>query len=599
MLLFVFFNTVLPICDVGTDGFTYMDLLKYAHIKWASLTMYFMWNSFVLHLSAFIYKALQSACGKNPNFQFQKELVKVVIHIPFAMPVKNVYNAHLLYRMRYGTKDFEEKNWRAVEEIQQEAGISTMYESFTEAGPQSVVQLVVVLSTGRISWAQRFSIPFSILSLAWSSSRVFFILRTPNDRDPNPDVMMILMRILPWELIIVTNRILLWTLIGGLLGGYTFAGLLFSFIILLTLLHITERRKRAPGIRPSLGSKEDFKLMSALTSLWLPCLVGEWKSNFFLVSAITSTVNKILLLAVAFLLAYYTDLNDHPFLLWCHRDTHSPGQRQDDVKHCQFPQTDKNYTSCWNPDAKDINQMVRVCGSEESEVTLLAILLGVLAVSTALTIWAVIHLHQVSNYFKFFMKTKRFLCFETKPILHRSTVFALSADKEKEKELRELLETNDTTNCCGSTIKQDFQTEVNRTRQGETPLHVASKANNTEGTIILLKAGAIPKENYENSLPLIDDHLDNPEVLEKLQESKDKQLVPNHILIGLRRQLKGREETAQQKILLDLVGEGDHLAKCDVSLWDYTNKVTPKEIRIKAYQFLEVNYFASCSYTHE
>ena len=81
--------------------------------------MYFMWNSFVLHLLMFLYKA---CCIEDGNpFDWKDELKKVVLHIPFAMPLKNLYNAYLLYRMGFGLKNFKEKNWKRVEEIQHEA----------------------------------------------------------------------------------------------------------------------------------------------------------------------------------------------------------------------------------------------------------------------------------------------------------------------------------------------------------------------------------------------------------------------------------------------------------------------------------------------
>ena len=180
------------------------------------------------------------------------------------------------------------------------------------------------------------------------------------------------------------------------------------------------------------------------------------------------------------------------------------------------------------------------------------------------------------------------MCIQTKPVLHRSTVHGLAADAESSGKLQEILGTNDTT------MRRQFLTEVNRARRGETPLHVSTKAKNKAGTEILLKAGAIPQENFEKKLPFIKEHLANPSVLGELQESKDKGMVPNHLLIGLRRQLKGQELTEQQQTLFSLVGEGDHLAKQDVSLWDYTFADAPKEIRIKAYQFLEVNQLFSC-----
>ena len=162
MALFVLFNCILPNFDVITDGLTYFDLIERAHYNWAFLNMYFMWNSFVLHAFAFFYNLTKSCCNDNHQFVWSEEVKKVVIHIPFAMPLKNFCNSYLLYRLNFGLKDFEERNRKRVEEIQHEAGMGTMYESFMEGGPQSVHQLIIVLSTGRISRAQMISIPISI-----------------------------------------------------------------------------------------------------------------------------------------------------------------------------------------------------------------------------------------------------------------------------------------------------------------------------------------------------------------------------------------------------------------------------------------------------
>ena len=56
-------------------------------------------------------------------------------------------------------KGFDDRNWKNVEEIQDQAGTAGMFESLTEAGSQSVVQLTIILSTGRISTAQEFGLP--------------------------------------------------------------------------------------------------------------------------------------------------------------------------------------------------------------------------------------------------------------------------------------------------------------------------------------------------------------------------------------------------------------------------------------------------------
>ena len=62
--------------------------------------------------------------------------------------MKNLYHAKRLAYMDFGGSIFRDDNGDMVEDIQHEAGIAGMYESFTEAGPQSVVQLAVIFCTG-------------------------------------------------------------------------------------------------------------------------------------------------------------------------------------------------------------------------------------------------------------------------------------------------------------------------------------------------------------------------------------------------------------------------------------------------------------------
>ena len=76
-------------------------------------------------------------------------------------------------------RGFKDRNWGEVENIQEKAGAAGLYESFTEAGPQSVVQSIIILST-----AQKVSLPISICSLTMASSRAFFIQgEMPNHLD--------------------------------------------------------------------------------------------------------------------------------------------------------------------------------------------------------------------------------------------------------------------------------------------------------------------------------------------------------------------------------------------------------------------------------
>ena len=84
---------------------------------------------------------------------------------PFVTPLKNIYYAIRLCRLRFGMQDFEAKNAKEVERTQHEAGSSGMYKSFLVSDPQSVLQLKIILATN----AQKISITISVFSLARAS----------------------------------------------------------------------------------------------------------------------------------------------------------------------------------------------------------------------------------------------------------------------------------------------------------------------------------------------------------------------------------------------------------------------------------------------
>ena len=62
----------------------------------------------------------------------------------------------------------------------------------------------------------------SVFSLAWGSSRAFFIERTRDEADPDPVLNMVLLWALPCMLLIAVNSMMMWTLTCGILGkAYT------------------------------------------------------------------------------------------------------------------------------------------------------------------------------------------------------------------------------------------------------------------------------------------------------------------------------------------------------------------------------------------
>jgi hypothetical protein len=205
-----------------------MDLYRNDHPLWATLTLCLTFNPLFIHIAICIYN-FYNAKRSTGNFDWKDEVKKLAIHFPLVLPIKNAWGGWKLFRMRYGTEKFDSKNSRKAEEILNEAGMVNIYESFTESGPQSITQLVIVLSTGDISTTQMVSMSISIFSLAWASSRAYFIQRGRDESDPEPEFKMVLMRVFPSMFMMVINSIFLWTMIAGLLGRYVFFGLVFCF----------------------------------------------------------------------------------------------------------------------------------------------------------------------------------------------------------------------------------------------------------------------------------------------------------------------------------------------------------------------------------
>lgn len=196
--LFGVFNSFLPGGDIITDLITCIDLYNNDHVYWASVSFLLMWNPFIIHLLLFLVGSIMSRIYNIP-FDSRQKLKELIIHIPFLLQLKNLKSTFTMYEMKFGRSGFEAKNSKKVEKIQREAGLAGMYESFTEAGPQSVLQLVIIFSTGKISTAQKFSIPFSVFTFAWAAARAFFIQRSIKEADPNPEMGTVLQRVYPWN----------------------------------------------------------------------------------------------------------------------------------------------------------------------------------------------------------------------------------------------------------------------------------------------------------------------------------------------------------------------------------------------------------------
>ena len=63
MKIFIFwvFNSLLPGSDVGSDLFTFFDLYRNKHYKWAAVTLLLTFNPFLIHTSMFCFDFLSLA----------------------------------------------------------------------------------------------------------------------------------------------------------------------------------------------------------------------------------------------------------------------------------------------------------------------------------------------------------------------------------------------------------------------------------------------------------------------------------------------------------------------------------------------------------
>ena len=127
---FLFFNVGLPLVDIGTDVQSFfLYLLNYDQPNWAYLTLFWIFNPFIMHSVKFIAAYFYHKTGKPDWFL-------LFLHFPFVLPLRNFYLTFQLYKLRFGMDDFNSKDWAEVEAIQTEVAGSGLSESYYEAGPQ-------------------------------------------------------------------------------------------------------------------------------------------------------------------------------------------------------------------------------------------------------------------------------------------------------------------------------------------------------------------------------------------------------------------------------------------------------------------------------
>ena len=88
LIKFLFFNVILPLFDIGTDVQVFILYLFFdKHPNWAFLTLFWIFNPFLVHLGTFAYILFFDT--KNADWR------NLFLHIPFVIPLKNCYRASI------------------------------------------------------------------------------------------------------------------------------------------------------------------------------------------------------------------------------------------------------------------------------------------------------------------------------------------------------------------------------------------------------------------------------------------------------------------------------------------------------------------------
>ena len=266
-----------------------------------------------------------------------------------------------------------------------------------------------MMSTGQVTQAQQFSLCTSVLSLSWGAARAFMIMRTRDEADPNPEISTLVLRVWPYMIASTIANLALLVCMGGLLGGYIICCLVLNFFSVFTTLKLTAKhfkeergsvslkKKRVNGDEEEMDAKvvksstqqrkgdtdlevdkdvenlnkdnrqaddETSLVTAALCAVWIPCVVGKSSSRIFLISAITSLVTKVIILAVAICLCE-TNLQHHlhsrPFLLLC-RPENSPLLEAANVTKCSFNKT-SDHLYCFSDGAEEAKNLIMLDAS--------------------------------------------------------------------------------------------------------------------------------------------------------------------------------------------------------------------------------------------
>ena len=182
-------------------------------------------------------------------------------------------------------------------------------------------------------------------------------MRPKDKSDPDPKLATVILRIWPWMFLVTVANLVFLVLIAGLSGPLIFLALVICYAANHSALsYFCKVVKPAGDPEDGRETKEDneeeeevqsFIAMAALSSLWLPSVVGPQSQKIFLVSGTTSLISKVLLLTVVVTLSeegLLTSIHPKPFLLSC---LNNNPPHLNETKFCHFSEHNVSEGDCF------------------------------------------------------------------------------------------------------------------------------------------------------------------------------------------------------------------------------------------------------------
>ena len=230
MLTHFTLNAALPTIDMATDLITAVKFINKGHLFWGLSIILCMFLPFSMKFGMLISESIKGNARR-------RHIASLFLGIPFVNPLKQTMMAARLALLDPAKK----QDKRQIEAVVKDASLNSLYEAVLEAGPQLLIQMHIVLSTGEISPVQALSMMSSLITLSLAASRGFFVQRGKKYADPEPSPQMIFWVFLPM-LVLVVSALISWSTIGGLVKEYTVLVILVCVAATWLLLWLAEKR---------------------------------------------------------------------------------------------------------------------------------------------------------------------------------------------------------------------------------------------------------------------------------------------------------------------------------------------------------------------